>query len=100
MAVVLPEPDDFVEWCEESQFVLITIKTKEMCIDFRKCTTPTSETSISGQNIARVEEYKYLGVFLDNKLQWSKCTDLIYKKSQQRLYFLRKLGSLMLIVLY
>ena len=26
-----------------------------------------------------VEEYKYLGVLLDNKLQWSKCSDLIYK---------------------
>ena len=29
---------------------------------------------------------KYLGE------QWSKCTDLIYKKSQQRQYFLKKLG--------
>ncbi|CDQ57272.1 unnamed protein product [Oncorhynchus mykiss] len=80
----------FVEWFEESHLVLNTNKTKEMCIDFRMRTTPTSATSIRGQNIEIVEEYKYLGVLLDNKLQWSKCTDLIYKKSQQRLFCLKK----------
>jgi hypothetical protein len=31
-----------------------------MCIDFRKHTAPTSATSIRGQNIEIVEEYKYL----------------------------------------
>ena len=36
---------------------------------------------------------KYLGTLIDNKLSFSDNSDLIYKKSQQRLYFLRKLRS-------
>ena len=44
-----------------------------------------------GQPIQSVAEYKYLGVVLDNKLKWDKSTELINKKSQQRLYFLKKL---------
>lgn len=40
-----------------------------------------------------VEEYKYLSVHLDNTLDWRLISEAIYKKSQSRLYFLRKLGS-------
>ena len=41
-----------------------------------------------------VTTYKYLGVHLDNKLDWSVNTDALYKKGQSRLFFLRKLRSL------
>ena len=37
--------------------------------------------------------FKYLGTLIDNKLSFSDNLDLIYKKSQQRLYLLRKLRS-------
>jgi hypothetical protein len=57
-----PVLDGFTEWCEGSHLVLNTNKTKEMCIDFRKRTTPSSAISIRGQNIEIVEQYKYLGV--------------------------------------
>ena len=40
-----------------------------------------------------VNTYKYLGVHLDNKLDWSANTDALYKKGQSWLYFLRRLGS-------
>lgn len=40
-----------------------------------------------------VPSYKYLGVVLDNKLDWTSNIDHLYKKSQSRLYFLRRLGS-------
>ena len=40
-----------------------------------------------------VGTYMYLGVHLDNKLDWSANTDAIYKKGQSRLYFLRRLRS-------
>ena len=40
-----------------------------------------------------VEHYKYLGVFIDNKLDWTKNTEVLYKKGQSRLYFLRRLRS-------
>ena len=47
--------------------------------------------SIEGVNVEVVSTYKYLGVHLDNKLDWSTNTDAVYKKGQSRLYFLRRL---------
>ena len=38
-------------------------------------------------------DYKYLGVYLDNKLNWARNTEALYKKGQSRLYFLRRLRS-------
>ena len=40
-----------------------------------------------------VSNFKYLGTLIDNKLSFSDNSDLIYKKSHQRLYLLRKLSS-------
>ena len=40
-----------------------------------------------------VEEYKYLNVHLDNRLNWRHNTGAVYKKGQSRLYYLRKLRS-------
>jgi len=40
-----------------------------------------------------VQDYKYLGVHLDNKLNWATNTEAVYKKGQSRLYFLRRLRS-------
>ena len=40
-----------------------------------------------------VQSYKYLGVQLDNKLDGTGNIDVLYKKGQSRLYFLRRLSS-------
>jgi len=40
-----------------------------------------------------VEQYKYLGIVIDRKLKFDINTEMICKKGQQRLYFLRKLNS-------
>ena len=47
-----------------------------------------------GQNIEIVHSYKYLGTIIDDKLRWDENTTNLYKKGQQRLYFLRKLNAL------
>ncbi|TWW65250.1 hypothetical protein D4764_21G0001500 [Takifugu flavidus] len=39
------------------------------------------------------EGVRFLGVQLDNKLEWSTNTDAVYKKTMSRLYFLRRLRS-------
>ena len=49
--------------------------------------------SILRHNVDIVEHYKYLGVYIDNKLDWIKNTEVLYKKGQSRLYFLRRLRS-------
>lgn len=87
-----PVLQDFIDWCDESKLHLNTAKTKEMSIDFRKSKS-SSCTSINGQIIQAVTEYKYLGVVLDEKLRWEQHTEMIQKKGQQRLHFLKKLVS-------
>ena len=49
--------------------------------------------SIRGSDVDLVEDYKYLGVHIDNKLNGSKHAEALYKKGQSRLYFLRRLRS-------
>ena len=40
-----------------------------------------------------VDSYKYLGVHLNKRLDWTDNTDALYKKGQSRLFFLRRLRS-------
>ena len=87
--------DDFTEWCNNNYLDLNVNKTKEMIIDFRTSNqTKIPTLTIGGADVERVQEYKYLGTIIDNKLNFNANTDLINSKCQQRLYFLRKLRSL------
>ncbi|KAI4883500.1 hypothetical protein NFI96_024962 [Prochilodus magdalenae] len=85
--------EDFVEWCTTNHLKLNITKTKEMCIDFRRFRPSQQPISIKGVDVEVVRSYKYLGVHLDERLDWSVNTDMVYKKAQSRLYFLRRLGS-------
>lgn len=40
-----------------------------------------------------MKSYKYLGTVINDKLKWDDNCRELYKKGQQRLYFLRKLNS-------
>lgn len=57
-----------------------------------------------GKLFERVENYKYLGTYIDNKLNWNVHTKFVKGKACQRLYFLRKLkqckGDVMIMKLY
>ena len=84
----------FSDWSHKNCLILNTSKTKEMIMDFRKSKPPLQIVNICGVDIEVVTSYKYLGVHLDNKLDWSLNTDTLYKKGQSHLFFLRKLRSL------
>ena len=85
--------ENFVTWCELNHLQLNVAKTKELVVDMRRTKAPVTPVSIQGVNVDIVEDYKYLGVYLDNKLDWAKNTQAVYKKGQSRLYFLRRLRS-------
>ncbi|KAI4902349.1 hypothetical protein NFI96_003952 [Prochilodus magdalenae] len=85
--------EDFVEWCTTNHLKLNITKTKEMCIVFRRSWPSQQPISIKGVDVEVVRSYRYLGVHLDERLDWSVNTDIVYKKAQSRLYFLRRLGS-------
>ena len=84
----------FSSWCERNGLILNTKKTKEIVIDFRRSEPPLQRVNIRGEDIEVVQSYRYLGVHLDSKLDWSVNTDAVYRKGQSRLVFLRRLRSL------
>ena len=86
--------DNFVSWCVANCLELNVFKTKELVIDFRSGVHHPTPVNINGQNIEIVHSYKYLGTTIDDKIRWDDNTMNLYKKGQQRLYFLRKLNAL------
>ncbi|TWW61471.1 hypothetical protein D4764_04G0001180 [Takifugu flavidus] len=77
--------ESFVRWSRENLLQLNVTKTKEMVVDFRKSKSPPSPVCISGKDVEIVPSYRFLGVQLDNKLEWSTNTDAVYKKAMSRL---------------
>ncbi|KAI3361742.1 hypothetical protein L3Q82_001955 [Scortum barcoo] len=85
---------DFVTWCDLNHLLLNTTKTREMVVDFRRPRPHHPEpVIIKGDCVEVVHTYKYLGVQLDDKLDWTANTDALCRKGQSRLYFLRRLAS-------
>ena len=80
-----------IEWCAENHLVLNASKTKEIVFDFRQRPLCQYPVFINSESVELVDQYKYLGVIIDDKLRWEENTDKLYKKGQQRLYYLRKL---------
>ncbi|KAI3357769.1 hypothetical protein L3Q82_015527, partial [Scortum barcoo] len=74
---------DFVDWCELNHLQVNASKTKEMVIDFSRKPSDIAPVNIQGLEIERVRTYKYLGVHLNNKLDWTDNTDSLYKKGSE-----------------
>ena len=63
-------------------------------VDYRRLqhSLPTP-VNIQGADIEIVKSYKYLGVHLNNKLDWTDHSAALYKKGQSILFLLRRLRS-------
>ena len=79
-----------VPWCDGHNLILNATKSKEMVFDPRSV-GDHKPVSIKGQVVKQVTQFKYLGITLDCKLQWSFHVEYICSKICQRLYFLRRL---------
>ncbi|KAI3356587.1 hypothetical protein L3Q82_017787, partial [Scortum barcoo] len=64
-----------------------------MVVDFRRPRPHPEPVIINGDCVEVVHTYKYLGMQLDDKLDWTANTDALCRKGQSRLYFLRRLAS-------
>ncbi|TWW53378.1 putative RNA-directed DNA polymerase from transposon BS [Takifugu flavidus] len=84
---------DFVAWCHNNSLQLNTSKTKELVIDFGRDRPRPRPVQIGTEEVEGVQTYKYLGLWLDNRLDWTSNTRQLYKKTQSRMYFLRRLRS-------
>lgn len=65
--------DNFVEWAGRNHLRLNVNKTREM--DFRKKRTASQPLCILGEDVKEVENYKYLGVNINNRLDWKSNTE-------------------------
>ena len=77
----------------ENSLTLNISKTKEILFDFRRGSHAHNPLMVNGEVVERVESYKYLGTYIDNRLSWSAHAKAVKKKASQRLYFLRKLNE-------
>ena len=74
--------DSFIEWCATNHLLINPTKTKELVVDFRRRKSAPTPISITGVTVDVVQDYKYLGVFLDNKLDWAKNTRLFSRRAR------------------
>ncbi|KAI3354193.1 hypothetical protein L3Q82_018731 [Scortum barcoo] len=85
---------DFADWCLRNNLQINASKTKELVVDFRRRRhSPPAPVSIQGTDIDTVKSYKYLGVHLNDSLDWSDNTNALVKKGNSRLFLLRRLRS-------
>ncbi|KAI3363551.1 hypothetical protein L3Q82_012149 [Scortum barcoo] len=84
---------DFAAWCHTNHLQLNTSKTKELVIDFGRSRPRPRPVLLEGAEVEAVDSYRYLGLWLDNKLDWTTHTSHLYGKTQSRMYFLRRLRS-------
>jgi hypothetical protein len=81
----------FVNWCSDNHLILNTKKTKEIIFDFSRNASQHDGVTIANETIDIVEDYKYLGTYIDSKLKWTRNIENVCSKANRRLYHLRKL---------
>ena len=87
--------ETFIEWCDRNYLQINVKKTKEMIFDFRKDPPVHKDVIIKNEIVERVKVYKYLGVTIDEKLDWTEHSSNVLNKMKTRLYMMRKLNSIM-----
>jgi hypothetical protein len=62
-----------------------------MIVDYKKRCTEHAPILINGAVMEQVESFKFLGVHITNKLEWSNHTKTFVKRARQSLFPPRKL---------
>uniref|UniRef100_A0A670JPL4 Reverse transcriptase domain-containing protein n=1 Tax=Podarcis muralis TaxID=64176 RepID=A0A670JPL4_PODMU len=88
------EVQGLIQWCKENNLMLNTKKTKELIIDFRRKKSAFLPLHINGEEVERVGSFKYLGIYISEDLSWTANINMVVRKVQGRLYFLRMLRGL------
>ncbi|TWW75331.1 hypothetical protein D4764_14G0013340 [Takifugu flavidus] len=85
---------DFVDWSLRNNLRINANKTKEVLVDLlRRNNLPPAPVNILGTDDDVVKSYDYLGVHLNNNLDWTHNTETLVKKGNSRLFLLRRLRS-------
>ena len=65
-----------------------------MIVDYRKKRTEHAPILIDGAVVEQVESFKFLGIHINNELEWSKHTKTVVKRARQSLFTVRKLKKI------
>ena len=81
--------DSLCVWTDEHCLNLNTVKCKYMVISRkRQPTLPSSLIVVNCSPLARVESYKYFGVWITSSLNWSLQVEEVCKKAKRQIGFL------------
>lgn len=83
----------FSSWCSDNHLIINVNKTKEMIVDYSRDASH-QPLYIRDEKVDVVDEYKYLGVTIDKNFKFDTHVQNVYKKCNQRLYFIRQLFKL------
>ena len=62
-------------------------KTKEIIFDFRKIKNVMTPLRIRNEDVEIVNEYRYIGTYIDKDLNWNSNIQKMCGKANQGLYF-------------
>ena len=78
---------DIIEnWCSSSGLKISTLKTQVMIWTKQRNFTPPTNILHKKESIPILESVKYLGITIDNKLNWNEHVDNITKKCLKQLF--------------
>eukprot|EP00061_Rhincodon_typus_P010187 g34280.t1 len=92
------EIEDLVMWCNDNNLFLNISKTKELIIPFGKNGGEHAPSDINGTEVERAETVKFLRVTITDNLSWTSHIDVMVKKAQQCLFFLRRLRKFSIFI--
>ena len=90
-ANVNAELDKIYSWLASNKLTLNINKSKFMIFSKKK-NLPTLNLSLDGTALQSCDTYKYLGVYIDNKLDWKAHIDHVVKKISKSCGALAKIG--------
>ncbi|TWW65104.1 hypothetical protein D4764_21G0000040 [Takifugu flavidus] len=83
-----------VDWSLRNNLRINANKTKGLVVDLlRRNNLPPAPVNILGTDVDVVKSYNYLGIGLNNKLDWTHNTEALVKKGSSRLFLFRRLRS-------
>ena len=86
---------DISLWLKVNKLSLNVKKTHYMVFTSKKCTPNSLDITIDGCNIDRVKHTKFLGVFIDEKLNWKKHVSYISSKISKGIGIIIKARNLL-----
>ena len=80
------------DWCQRNNMAINVKKTKSMVFGRKNLTKKNQNVvlNLEGKNIFQTKLYKYLGVMLDENLNFNCHINLVLKNANHKLYLLRR----------